>query len=139
MSSDELRKSLANNGPSDLWPGALPVPVPDDFGVMLYTGGVSGTETDHAATPLPGHWANRELGLLVTGGTVHVAFSKLSTAEVDRSVPATANGVAAKVGLPIAAGVEKRIRVPRIGPGETLYFVREADTLGATVRVRVLD
>lgn len=139
MSSDEVRKSLANNGPSDSWPGATAAPVADDFGVLKYTGGVAATETDSVATPLPAHWANRELGLLATGGTVHVAFSKLSTAEVDRAVAATANGVSAKVGLPIAAGVEKRIRVPKIAPGETLYFVRESDAVGATVHIRVLD
>ncbi len=139
--SDEIRKSLSSRAPSDHRPGRTTAPVNDDFGVILFTGGALGAETTEIATELPAHWAGHEVGAVCSGGICHIAFSKRSAAVVDRAVAATQAGVAAQVGLPLpnSVSVETRLRLPRLGPGEKLYFVRESDTVGTTVRLRILD
>lgn len=139
--SDEIRKSLASRAPSDHHPGAATTRADDDFGVLLFTGGVAATETTHKADELPSHWAGHEIGAMALGGICHVAFSKRSGAEVARDVAATAVGVAATVGVPLpnSAAVETRFRLPQLQKGEKLYFVRESDTVGTTVRLRILD
>lgn len=140
--SVDLIKSLANGGPYDgrAGQGSTAAIVANDFGVMKFTGGVAATETTHHADPLPDHWQGREIGLTCTGGVCHVAFSSNSTAEVDRSVSATAVGAPGKVGLPLpnSISVETRQRVPQGNPGDTMYFVRESDTVGTIVYARLL-
>jgi hypothetical protein len=132
--------SVANTAPFDgASNGQALAPTDDDFGVILFAGGVSGTETTHRADELPAHWQGREVGLVCSGGVCYVAFSKRAGAEVDRAVAATNAGATAKSGLPLpnSMGVETRLRLPKVG-GEKLYFVRESDTVGTKVWMRLL-
>jgi hypothetical protein len=137
--SEELRKSLFNEAPYDGTSGSSRAPVADDYGVILFSGGQLGTETDSVATVVPEHWHGLEVGMLALGGVAHVGFSKRSAAVMDRPAVASNAGVVSQVGCPIPAGTEKRFRVPKVSPGERVYFVRESDTVGTTVRMRVLS
>lgn len=138
--SGEQRLSLRNQGPFDGRPGKQSTAVDDDFGVLVFSGGVLGAETTHIATALPAHWAGREVGAICSGGVAYVGFSLRADAIIDRGAAASDAGTAAQSGLPLpnSMSVETRIRLPMWQPHQTVYFVRESDAVGTIVRLRVL-
>lgn len=118
--------------------GNLPSTAPavaNNFGVLHFTGGVSGAETTHKANVLPAGWAGKWINAYCLGGKCWIAFSKNSSAEVDRTVAATEAGAALKVGAPLSPGEAnvRPFRLPYIKETESLYFVRESDTVGTVV------
>jgi hypothetical protein len=133
-------KSLRSHGPFDGRPGSTAAAVANDFGVLKFTGGVAATETTHSVDVLPSTFNGREVGLVCTGGVCHFAFSTSNTAEVDRSVSATAAGASAKVGIPLpdSLSVMTRARVP-YAKGQPVYFVRESTATSTIVYMQLLD
>lgn len=115
--STEQHKAAVVRAPNDIGRTA------NDFGVLKFT-----ATTTHAANALPDAWAGQWVRIyVITGGDLHFAFSTSSSAEVDRSVSATAAGASAKVGDFLEGASETHVRLPNIDvPGETLYFVRES-------------
>lgn len=106
----------------------------DDFQVRYFD-----ATTTHQAHALPASWAGLYVRIRVTGGTVgtdelHYAFSVRSSAEVDRSVAASASGASAKVGDVIPTGQFDDVELPSVAPSAILYFVREST---ATLNVRI--
>jgi hypothetical protein len=111
----------------------------NEFGVLKFTGGQSGTETTHKANALPDTWQGCWIGIYVTGGNMFYALSPNATAEVDRAVAATEAGASTKVGAVIPNGVLQFVLVPmrkglEVDDG-SIYFVRESDTVGTVAYV----
>lgn len=106
----------------------------NDFGVRKFT-----AETSHAANAIPNSWSGKYVRALAVGGNVHFGFSISGSAEVDRAVTATAAGASAKVGDVLSNGIAEQFRIPRFGPGVTMYFVRESDTASTVVYLRLAD
>lgn len=115
----------------------------NNFGALKFSGGVLATETSHAANAVPRDWQGQWVEIYVSGGNLHYAFSRSSTAEVDRAVAATAAGASVKVGGVIPNGEARHVLVPAATPtGPTdpnaeIYFVRESDALSTVVYMRL--
>lgn len=98
----------------------------DDFQVRKFS-----STTTHSANAVPAGWAGKWVTIAVQGGTagtdvLHYGFSTSSTAEIDRSVAATAAGASAKVGDVIPTGQKEDVLLPFTSTQQTLYFVRES-------------
>lgn len=81
--------------------------------------------TTNAANAIPSDWHGQFVEIYVTGGVLHYGFSTSSSAEIDRSVAASAAGASAKVGRIIPDGETRHILIPLASAGDTIYFVRE--------------
>lgn len=113
----------------------------NEFNVLKFTGGAAGTETNHAVNPLPAAWQGKWVTMYATGGNLHYAISKFSTAEVDRAVAATAAGASTKVGGVLANGFTTMFRLPYATQNlnESLYFARESDAVGTVAYMWLSD
>lgn len=115
--------------------------VANNFGVLKFTGGTSGTETSHVANAIPDDWRGQWVEIYVTGGDMHYAFSATSSAEVDRAVTATEAGASVKVGAVIPNGASVHVQIPNYGDRNAAdgvtYFVRESTALGAVAYMRL--
>lgn len=117
--------------------------VANDFGVRKFSGGVLAAETSHKADAVPRDWHGQWVEIYVTGGNMHYAFSRTSTAEVDRTVAASAAGASVKVGAIIPNGENRHVQIPTASPtGPTdaaadVYFVRESDAVGTVAYMRL--
>lgn len=113
----------------------------NEFNVLKFTGGQSGTETTHKTNVLPDIWQGKWVTMYVTGGNLHYAITKFSTAEVDRAVSATEAGASTKVGGVLANGLTTMFRMPYINNagGEKNYFARESDAVGTVVYMWLSD
>lgn len=132
MSAEELKAAIVR--PPFDYAG-----VANNFGMLKFSGGVLATETSHAANAVPREWQGKWVEIYVTGGNLHYAFSASSTAEVDRSVAATAAGASVKVGRVIPNGESRHVYIPPYRSAEPdatdgdVYFVRESDAVGTVV------
>lgn len=103
----------------------------DDFEVRKFT-----AATTHSTDALPAKWfgAGGYKGgayvTLISTVDVHVAFSKRSGAEVDRTVSKTDAGASAKVGWLVKANTPEPFWLPKLSHGETWYFSRESGSAG---------
>jgi hypothetical protein len=96
----------------------------NDFGVLKFD-----CDTTHGANALPAAWSGRWVIMRATGGDVHFAFSKSSSAEISTAVASSAAGASDKVGdvVPDGLGYETHRKLPTWNPlTETMYFAREA-------------
>lgn len=128
--SAALTKAAMIVAPNDMKDGVL-VTV-NEFGCLKFT-----AETTHRADPLPDSWKGRWVVIYAHGGTIDVAFSASSAAEVDRAVAPTNSGASTKVGTRVPSGQEKHRLLPR--SRGTLYFARESDTAGAAAILELSD
>ena len=122
----QLSKAALITGPNDIGRTA------NDFGCLKYT-----AETTHAANAVPDAWKGRWVILFAVGGTIDVAFSESSSAEVDRGAAAAAGGTSSKVGVRVPSGEERHRIIPR--SSKTVYLARESDTAGAALLVELSD
>lgn len=112
----------------------------NEFETRKFTGGTLADTTAHVTTAMPdAHWSGKWVTMLAVGGNVHFAFSRFSTAEVDRAVAATDAGALTKVGGVALAGVEKQFRLPYWTANSPLYFARESDAAGVVVYLSLSD
>ena len=117
--------------------------VTNDFGVLKFSGGVLSTETSHKVDAVPRAWQGQWVEIYATGGDLHYAFSRSSTAEVDRAVAATAAGASVKVGAVIPNGESRHVQIPLAtpaGPSDTaseIYFARESSAIGTVAYMRL--
>ena len=102
-----------------------------DFGVRLFD-----ATTTSQANAMPADWDHCMVELFAdgAGGNVHYAFSTNASAAVDFTLAGSAAGASAAAGGVLVAGVPKTVFLPKLSPGETLYFVRDA---GGTTSVRI--
>ena len=108
----------------------------DDYDVRLFD-----ATTSHQAHAVPKEWKGKyvDVRVITSGGQLWFGFSKSSTAEVDRSVAATAAGASTKVGRYISDGDGPRpFLLPDARGDETVYFVREAAST-VTVELALSD
>ncbi len=117
----------------------------NNFGVLKFTAGTAADTQIHSANVIPLDWVGKWVEIYVTGGTagtdaMHYAFSRVSTAEVDRAVAATAAGASVKVGGVVPTGTAVQVQIP-YGTGPTVespvYFVRESTTTGMVAYMRL--
>ena len=135
MSAEEVKAAIVR-APFDY------AGVANDFGARKFTGGVAATETTHKADAVPRDWQGQWVELYAVGGSVHYAFSLDASAEVDRAVAATAAGASVKVGGVVPSGEVRHVKIPKPTgdlPNTTpdVYFVRESDTVGTIVYMRL--
>ena len=106
----------------------------NDSNVLLLSMG-----TSHAAMAFPAGWAGKWVTIQVYGTAGKAAWflvSTLSTAEVDRSVAAAADGAGStKLGKRVAVGETASFRLPPKESGETLYLVNETDDATTTAEL----
>lgn len=106
----------------------------NDFGVRKFD-----VTTSSQAHALPQKWFGRSPQWVDVWSTVddaEVAFSTSASAEVDRTVAATAAGASAKVGMPIPQKQWTPMLLPTPPAGGNIYFVRQSATAGI-IRVRL--
>ena len=106
----------------------------DDSNMLLLA-----LSTTHAALTLPDTWADKWVTIQVYGTAGKSAWflvSKLSTAEVDRTVAAAADGAgAAKLGKRVQVGETVSFQLPKKLREETLYLINETDDVTTTAEI----
>jgi hypothetical protein len=126
-------------------PNNAPV-VNGDYKVLLFSGGVKGTETTSAASALPKGWPGKYVTISAegtAGAIVTFAFSKRSAAVVDNTVASTQVGASANVGGTLMApGAtlmmdRRRVQLPICREDEDIFFVRQSSALGINVRIEL--
>lgn len=93
----------------------------------------------HAAMLLPDSWADRYIEVTVRGTATKSGWflvSKSSTAEVDRSITAAADGAGdPKLGKRISVGESRSFKLPALLTGEHNYLINETDDATTTADI----
>ena len=96
--------------------------------------------TTHAAMTIPAGWEGRIVNTQcygTTGKSGWFLVSELSTAEVDRTIAAAADGAGSpKLGKRILVGESIPMQIPfKTKPGATLYLINESDDATTTAEI----
>lgn len=94
--------------------------------------------TTHAAMTFPNSWAEKWVTIQVYGTAAKSAWflvSKLSTAEVDRSVAAGSPGADPTLGKRVQVGETCNFQLPERAGGETIYLIHETDDATTTAEI----
>lgn len=118
MSSALLAKAIKIRLPNDNGASAA-----NEFSVMKIA-----VTTSHGQSELPDSWNGRFVKALVIGASgdlAHVAFSRTTGGEVDRSVSATTAGATLKVGWPLQHGIVEHLFVPAWDKPQQGFLIHE--------------
>jgi hypothetical protein len=95
----------------------------DSIVYSVQTGGTGGGSG--RVDPVPVGWYGEFVRIISIGADSRYYFTKLSTAQIDPAIAATATGAQSpKKGELLAAGIEKQVLIPTAGPGETVFLAR---------------